>query len=95
METLVKARPLLLATFFLALAAIGIGTFIDAQALFRNSAALAHFALFLFILTESFGSVSRRRSFGTRIIARIFLFLSAFVVIGLLVNYFIVLIGYE
>lgn len=86
METLVKARPLILAAFFLALTAFGVGTFLDVQALFRSSGALAHIALFLFILTESVGSVSRQRSRSTRIIARIFLCLSAFVVLGLLVN---------
>lgn len=86
METLVRARPLILVTFFLALAAIGVGAFVDTKALFRGGGAIAHVALFLFILTESFGSVSRQRSRSSRIIARIFLTLSALVVTGLVVN---------
>lgn len=50
------------------------------------AAVTAHEAIFLFLLTESFGSLSQKRSKTSRIIARVFFGLSALVVSALLVQ---------
>ena len=76
METLVQARPLILTLFFASLAAIGIGAFINTGVVFRTGGVTGHIALFLFVLTESFGSISRTRSKTSRNMARVFLVLS-------------------
>lgn len=86
MEILVKARPCILAIFFLTLGAIGAGVFIDTMALAHAGGVLAHVALFLFLLTESFGSISKQRDRFSRIMARMFLVPSGLVVIGLLAS---------
>lgn len=86
MEVLVRARPFVIGAFFFALVAIGVGAFRETQTLFRSGGILAHVALFLFILTESFGSVSRKRSRPSRIIARIALVFSSLLMANFVVN---------
>jgi len=73
MEMLIRARPLIIAVFFLAIFAIGIGAYSNVPSLFQSAALLAHVALMLFVVTESFGSVSLKRSKASRIMARTFL----------------------
>lgn len=76
MEALVRARPYALTAFFLALAVI-IGAGLTGQGQFQKGAGVAaYLALFVFLLTESFGSLSRRRSKFSRGMARAFLVLS-------------------
>ena len=91
METLVQARPLILTLFFASLAAVGIGAFINTGVVFRAGGVIAQIALFLFVLTESFGSVAMKRSRSTRNMARVFLVLSSFVVAGIFANSILVL----
>ena len=88
MDALVQARPYILATFFIALVAIGVGSFNQTMGLLRVSGVLAHVMLFLFILTESFGSVSRQRSRFSRNMARVFLVFSGFLVLNIVANLF-------
>lgn len=91
METLVQARPLIMTLFFASLVFIGIGVFENNRMLFRTGAVTAHIVLFLFLLTESFGSISRKRSKTSRNMARVFLVLSGFVIAGILENLIMVL----
>lgn len=91
METLVQARPLILTLFFASLAAIGIGAFVNTGVVFRAGGVTAHIALFLFVLTESFGSIAKKRSRTSRNMARVFLVLSGFVVAGIVANLLVVL----
>jgi hypothetical protein len=86
MEVLIQARPYILATFFLALVTLVIGLFIDTKTLFKTGGILAHVALFLFILTESFGSVASKRSRFSRGVARVALVMSGFVVLGIIAS---------
>lgn len=88
MEKLVKARPYILATFFLALLTFGVGAFNQAMGVLRAGGILAHLALFLFVLTESFGSLSKQRTRFSRNMARVFLVFSGFVVAGIIANIF-------
>jgi hypothetical protein len=90
METLVQARPLILTLFFASLVIIGIGAFENTGVAFRTGGVTAHIALFLFVLTESFGSISRKRSKTSRNMARVFLVLSGFVVTGIFANLILV-----
>ena len=88
MEKLVLARPYILATFFIALLTLGIGAFNQTMELLRAGGILVHIALFLFVLTESFGSVASKRTRLSRIMARVFLVLSGFTVAGIIANLF-------
>ena len=92
MKTLVLARPLILTMFFASLVAIGIGVFINTGVVFRTGGIMAQIALFLFLLTESFGSISNKRSRASRNIARVFLGLSGFVVAGIVAYLIMVLL---
>ena len=73
MEKLIKARPYILALFFITLIANFICAVNQAEGLYRLSYIIAHIMLFLFLLTESFGSVSKQRSRFCRNMARVFL----------------------
>lgn len=91
MEKLVKARLFILILFFASLVLIGIGLFENTRIVFRTGGVTAHIALFLFLLTESFGSISRKRSKISRNIARVFLALSIFVATEILENLIMVI----
>lgn len=85
MEVLVRARPLILSVFFIALAALFVTAFATPW-LMDLAAVAAHVALLFFLLTESFGSVSGARSKTSRVIARVCLTLSFLLVGTLAVN---------
>jgi hypothetical protein len=82
MEPLVKARPAVIGAFFASLTGIALAAFFEGYLLLRICAVLAHVSLFLFVLTESFGSVARQRSRAARTMARVFCFMSGFVVLA-------------
>ena len=85
MDTLIAARPYILSAFFLGLGLLGAGAFTETLGVMRSGGIIAHLALFFFLITESFGSVSAQRSTPSRALARVALFLS-----GLLVTSFVV-----
>ena len=88
MEKIVQARPYILTFFFIGLFVFAMGNFNDAKNLSWAGGALAHTALFLFILTESFGSVSKQRHPLSRNFSRLVLVLSGFVVTGIITSLF-------
>jgi len=73
MEALIRAQPVLLALFLCALALTAIGSGLEINFLYLASGVAAHFALLLFILTESFGALSKRKHIVVRLMARLFL----------------------
>lgn len=86
MDALIRARPAILGVFFSALATLIVAGYLGARALLGAAAGIAQIALFLFLLTESFGSLSLVRGKCSRILARTMLCLSGFVVAGLVTN---------
>lgn len=80
MEALIRARPVLLAVFICALALTAIGSGLEINFFYLVSGVAAHIALLLFTITESFGTLSKRRHFFVRILARLFLVILALAV---------------
>ncbi len=72
MELLIRSRPVLIAVFFVALGGMGAGAFVGNTAVMAWSAGSAHVCLFFFVATEAFGRISRTRSNGARVLARVF-----------------------
>ncbi len=72
MELLIRARPFLVAAFFLGLSGFALGIYMDRHSVFVISVVTAHLSLFLFTATESFGRVAQLRSRAGRVMARIF-----------------------
>lgn len=82
MNVLVQLRPVILLIF----AGTGIGAFI-ALWLHKNTVFIwlvdvAYIAIFLFLLTESFGDLATKRTKLNRSLARIFLLFSSVVILG-------------
>jgi|TARA_R110002167_G_scaffold93338_1_gene250249 hypothetical protein len=73
MEALIRARPILLAVFLCALALTAIGSSLEINFLYLSSGVAAHIALLLFILTESFGTLSKQRHIIVKVMAQLFL----------------------
>ncbi|HZM36204.1 MAG TPA: hypothetical protein VFC18_17165 [Burkholderiales bacterium] len=80
MEALIRARPYVIAVFFVALGAAFVSTFANSAWLLKPAGVLAQIALFLFLTTESFGRIAQSRSGTSRWAARVFFALSALVV---------------
>jgi hypothetical protein len=80
MEALIRARPYVIAVFFVALGAVFVSPFANSALLLVPAGVLANVALFLFLTTESFGRIARSRSGASRWTARVFFALSALVV---------------
>jgi uncharacterized membrane protein len=81
MELLIRGRPIILVAFFVSLACIALGLYLDHHLFFAGSALATHAFLFLFTVTESFGRVARTRSKTARVMARVFF--SIYVLAGL------------
>lgn len=73
METLIRTRPILFAVFLCALVLTAIGSSLELNFLYLASGVASHIALLLFILTESFGTLSKRRHIIVKILARLLL----------------------
>lgn len=86
MDALIAARPYILSAFFLGLGLLGAGASTETMGVMRGGGILAHLALFFFLITESFGSVSAQRSTFSRVLARAALFLSGLLVTSFLVS---------
>lgn len=72
MELLIRNRSIFISGLFLSLGGIGVGAYLDKQAIFAAAAIAAHVCLFLFTTTESFGRIASTRASAARILARIF-----------------------
>lgn len=73
MEPLIRSRPILLAVLLCALVLTAIGSILAIYPLYLASGIIVHIALLLFILTESFGSLSKRRHISLKMSARLIL----------------------
>lgn len=73
MEALIRARPILLAAFLCVLILTAIGSILEIYFLYLVSGVVAHIVLLLFILTESFGPISKRRHIFLKVLARLIL----------------------
>ena len=91
MEVLIRVRPILVAVFLCALALTTIGSGLEINFLYLASGIAAHIALLLFILTESFGTLSKRRHIVVKVIARLLLVISVLAVGNIL---FYVVVGF-
>jgi hypothetical protein len=91
MEALIRARPILLAVFLCALALTAIGSSLEINFLYLASGVAAHIALLLFILTESFGTLSKQRHIIVKVMARLFLVILTLTVGNML---FYVVVGF-
>ena len=80
MEILIRGRLILLAVFFTALVLTAIGSSLEINFLYLVSGITAHIALLLFILTESFGTLSKRRNIFLKVMARLFLVMLTLIV---------------
>ena len=87
MELLIRIRTILIAAFFGSLGGIGVGAYMDKQAVFAAAAITAHLSLLLFTTTESFGRIALARSKSARIIARIFFGMYVLAGIGLVLSW--------
>ena len=86
MDALIRARPYVIAAFFVALAGVFASPFANTPWLFATAGSIAHVALLLFLATESFGPLARIRGSTSRWAARVFFLLSTVVVAGLVAN---------
>jgi hypothetical protein len=82
LEALGNYRPLLLACFAVGGLVAVVSSVAPNRQLFFWGVYVAHVALMFFLLTESFGPISKTRTTFSRVIARIFLVLAAVIVVG-------------
>ena len=85
METLIRARPLVVTAFFSLLVAMMTAPLWWHQ-MMVPAAIGAHVALFFFLATESFGRVSRTRGKASRIIARVCFAFSSLLIAWMVLN---------
>jgi hypothetical protein len=82
MKVLVRLRPVILLIFAGAGIAAFIALWLNKNTTFVWLVDVAYIAIFLFLLTESFGELAAKRTKLNRSVARVFLLLSGVVILG-------------
>lgn len=83
MEILIRNRKIILIITILALLVVIICSYKEFKIAYMLSGFIFHILLFLFLITESFGRISKQRHIVWRIIARVVLLLTGFTIMNI------------
>jgi hypothetical protein len=83
MEILIRSRIIILIAFVLALLVVIICSYKELKIAYMLSGFIFHILLFFFLITESFGRISRQRHMALRVIARVVLLLTGFTIMNI------------